>query len=101
MSKKRLNSEITIEKARVLCIRHDIKIYPVYRLGFWYIEVEQNGRKRRFDKEIGRGNTLSSKKPNTVGINWLEAIDSTYLHYAAKILENERKLNKDGTNKGN
>lgn len=90
MPKKKSSLGITISEARRICINNDIKIYPVYRLGFWYVEVEQNGKKKRFDKEIGSGLSLSSKKPIYKGINWMEALDKTNVYYAEMILNKKK-----------
>lgn len=99
MPKKKLNLGITINEARRICINNNIKIYPVYRLGSWYVEVEQNGKKKRFDKEIGVGSVLSSKKPVYKDINWMDALDKTNIFYAEQVINQKNKS--DGIDKGN
>jgi hypothetical protein len=99
MPKKKLNLGITINEARRICINNNIKIYPIYHLGRWYVEVEQNGKKKRFDKVIGVGMSLTSNKPNYKGINWIEAIDKTNVFYAEQILNQKNKS--DGIDKRN
>ena len=81
-----------VEKpALALCLKHGIKVYPVrqqkdvYRKnqihlerGHWYIEVDNNGRKTRYPKSLGSGQSISGKKLT-------EAIHKTLLHWQQKI----------------
>lgn len=82
MPKKKSSSSIQVNEAIIICHRNGVKIYPVSRLGFWYVQVEYNGRTKRIDKPIGAGATLSTHKPNFKNVNWIEAINKTYIHYA-------------------
>lgn len=77
---------ISIQEALSFCFKHNIKIYVVHYLGFWYVEVDINGNKKRFNKVIGKGSILCSKKPIYNGINWIKAIEDTYVFYAKKLL---------------
>jgi hypothetical protein len=34
--------------------KNKIKVYPISISGFWYIEVENNGKKQRFEKKVSQ-----------------------------------------------
>jgi hypothetical protein len=55
---------VSVQDAISLCYKHKIFIYPVYHIGFWYVEVDIHGTKKRFQKAIGKGSVLCSKKPD-------------------------------------
>jgi hypothetical protein len=78
--------KISAEKAISICFKHKVFIYPVHHLGSWYVEVDINGNKKRFQKAIGKGMMLCSKKPVYDKINWIKAIEETYIFYAKKLL---------------
>lgn len=72
------------------CIKNEILIYPVYcdLKNRWYIEVNNRGRIKRYDKEIETGKVLSSKKLQV-------PVEKTARYYTDLII----KVN--GTNKEN
>lgn len=77
---------ISVQDAISLCFKHKVFIYPVHYLGYWYVEVDINGKKNRFKKAIGKGGVLCSKKPVYDKINWIKAIEDTFVYYAKKLL---------------
>ena len=60
------------EEAIKLCLRNDIKVYPVNVKQGWMIEVEQNKKTKRINKII---------KNNEID----QAMKKTYIYYAKKI----------------
>lgn len=78
--------QVSVEKSILLCHKHKIFVYPVHYLGFWYVEVDIHGTKKRFNKAVGKGLVLCSKKPIYNQINWVKAIEETYVFYAKKII---------------
>jgi hypothetical protein len=54
--------------------KNGIKVYPVFRLGYWSIEVNNNGRIFRFDKKVSHS-----------GLN--EAVSKTIIFYYNKLKE--------------
>jgi len=74
-----------INDALLICSRNDIKVYPVSKNGFWYVEVSIGEKVvKTYNKKIGKGATLSSKSPKFEDVNWCEAIEKTTIHYAEK-----------------
>jgi hypothetical protein len=91
-SKKKSNSLISLNQARRICEQSNIKVYPVNKNGFWYIQVNVGGSIKTFDKKIGSGLTLSSTKPIYNGVDWVKAIEQTIMFYAEKaFLMNNKK----------
>lgn len=77
---------VSVEKAKSICFKHNVFVYPVHYYGFWYVEVDIHGKKTKFNKPIGKGGVLCSKKPLYEKINWIKAIEETYVFYAKKLL---------------
>ncbi len=88
-SKKKLNSLISLDKAKMICQSNGIKVYPISIRNSWYIQISINGKIKTFDKEIGSGATLNSKTPIHNKINWVKAIEQTIIFYANKTLNYE------------
>jgi len=78
----RLNQEVYS-----FVLKNNIKIYPIYIDEFWYVEVNVFGSKKTFNKKIGKGKSLTSKEPYYGDVNWIEAIDKTYLYYYDKLMK--------------
>lgn len=86
-SKKKSSSyqnKITCDQLKFL-FDNGVKIYPISKNGYWYIEVDVYGKKKIIDKAIGIGNVLSQQRPVYAGVNWLEAIGKTMLFYYDKL----------------
>lgn len=66
-------SKATSEQNRDL-LMEGIKIYPVYKFSRWFIEVDNNGKIKTFDKSI---------KQNEIP----ESIDKTILFYYNKLID--------------
>lgn len=74
---KKSSSSIQVKSdVFVFVIRHGIKIYPVSKFFKWYIEVDNNGKIKRFDKIV-----IASELEN--------AIAKTYEYYY-KLLNDKR-----------
>lgn len=91
MPKKKLSFCLKIEEARRVCQSNNIKVYPVEIKGFWFIQVDINGKLKTFSKPIGKGLKLVSNAPKYDGVDWTKAIEQTIIHYAEKV----RGLNKE------
>lgn len=92
MSNKKQTAQIelyTKAKAMSNCLKHNIKVYPVYKNRKWYVEVNNQGTVNTYKKVIGEGNTLSSKNPEHDGVNWCEAIKKTWQHWSELINKNK------------
>ena len=46
-------------------IKSGIKVYPISKLGSWFIEVDNNGRLQRFDKKVSQ-NDLNDSIAKTI-----------------------------------
>jgi len=77
-----LTKEINIEinKATSICIRNNIKVYPVAEGSRFKIEVDNNGEKIRYSKFV------SGKEINV-------AMTKTYKHFALTILKQQQDAN--------
>jgi hypothetical protein len=56
MSKKNLSlsTETADPKEIYFVIKNNIKIYPVFEKGLIYVEVDNNGKIKRFDKSVSK-----------------------------------------------
>ena len=86
-SNKKSSSSIKYEDALRICELNNIKVYPINKNGYWYIQVNINGSIKTFDKKIGSGLTLSTSKPIYDKVDWCKAIKQTILFYAEKFSE--------------
>ncbi len=77
------------DSAQAHCVRNGIKIYPVKVNGNWYIEVDNNGKLKRYPKIIKKKGMLRIK-------HLMNPVTLTYEHWSKKI---EDQLNE--TDKGN
>lgn len=57
--------------------KHGIKVYPISKNGSWYIEVNNNGKIKLFDKRVGKDD-----------LN--EAIAKTIIYYYNKLKETKK-----------
>lgn len=98
-------SKISDAEAMSICIKNGVTIYPVYNEckrfikkkeynGYsWFIEVNNNGTKKIYNKPIGTGTILSykrksRKKNNLKYVNsWHDSIMKTWQHWAKLINE--------------
>jgi hypothetical protein len=54
-SKKKSNSSITASSEIIYhVISNGIKIYPIYKNYFWFIQVDNNGKITTYDKRINQ-----------------------------------------------
>lgn len=89
--KKKLNFSINRDEAFSLCLKNNIKVYPVNKNGYWYIQVSVDDKiVKTYDKEIGKGSVLSTKKLLYGKVNWVDAIDKVIVHWAEKILNYDK-----------
>lgn len=52
-SKKKSSLSVPlINKEMSFCVSNGIKVYPVFKKGKWYIESDNNGKIKTFDKEV-------------------------------------------------
>lgn len=78
-SKKKSSLSVPlINREMSFCVANGIKVYPVFKKGKWYIESENNGKIKTFDKEV-----------KNEDISYYMA--QTYLFYYDKL----KKLNND------
>ena len=97
-----MNNDIEIQKSISNCINNGIFIYPVYfeneknngktiyKSNNWYIQVNNNGKLKTYNKSIGTGKTLSShtKKTKYKGSKlnpWGDTINKLYVHWNSLI----------------
>lgn len=79
-----------------ICIRHGIKVYPVYQhrdqyrgkkliyeKDNWYIEVDNNGKITKYTKPVAQGKVVRGKA-------LVEPVEKTYSHWAEKLNEIKR-----------
>lgn len=71
------------ETPMIRCIRKGINIYPVYFRGSWYLEVSNNGKKRRGKKVVSTGKTMGGKM-------LVEALEVAYTYYDDKLNKNHK-----------
>lgn len=57
--------------------QHGIKVYPISKLGSWFIEVDNNGRLKLFDKKVHKDD-----------LN--DAIAKTIIYYYNKLKETKK-----------
>lgn len=55
-----------------LCIKNGIKVYPIFKNGRWFIQVDNNGKLTTIDKSI---------QQNEINVSMAK----TYIHYAKKL----------------
>lgn len=60
------------------CHRNGIQVYPVHIRGSWYLEVNNNGKKRRGQKVISTNKVLRWKELSP-------ALEATYKYYSDKL----------------
>ena len=64
-----------INKAMSICIKKDIKVYPIYNPPYFYVQVSgYDDEPKTFDKKILKNTEL------------LDAITKTYIFYANKVV---------------
>lgn len=52
-SKKKSNLSVPlINKEMSFCVANGIKVYPIFIKGKWYIESDNNGKIKTFEKEV-------------------------------------------------
>lgn len=68
--------QIDISKAISICLRRGIKVYPVVSDKKFKIEVNDNGKLKRYNKEV------AVRELN-------KALSNTYKHFAVLILKKE------------
>lgn len=85
---KRQESDIYI------CSKNGVFVYPVrqqknqnisgkfFKQGDWYLEVDNNGQKKKYPKSVGSGPTLK-------GSEYLDAINKTHKYWAELIKKNK------------
>lgn len=49
---KKLKQKTILKETASICNQRNIKVYPVYSLGNWYIEVNINGNLKRYNKQL-------------------------------------------------
>ncbi len=77
MAKKQSYShQIDCSKESYICVKKGIKVYPVFINKSWFIEVDDNGKKTRYEKAI-----LQDEINNSIA--------QTYIFYSKKIKELE------------
>lgn len=79
--KKRANHEMAF------CLKNGIKAYPIKRSGKWYIELDNNGQKKIYDKPISDKTSLSGK-------DFEKQIQAVYESVYNKILKTENNAGK-------
>lgn len=72
--KKNLSSLPQISKEMSLCIRNRIKVYPVSIKNKWFIEVDNKGQKKTFEKSVTQDEIQ-------------ESVIKTYLFYYEKLIK--------------
>jgi len=72
--------QLDISKAMGICIKHGLKVYPVANGRNFKIEVDDNGKLIRYDKEVP-----------TKEIN--KALSATYKHFAVIYLKQKEDAN--------
>jgi hypothetical protein len=82
-----------MSKEMQYCLKNGIKVYPFMQHGFkstakqtfkdrhWYLEVDNNGKKIRYDKSLGTG-ILRGKALQ-------EPIEKTYSFWYNKLIKNK------------
>ena len=70
-----------------ICNEAGVNVYPEYDQGYWYIIVENNGRRTKYPKAVGRGYKLR-------GDEFTEKVHMVYAHWAKKIQAAREKLSK-------
>ena len=68
--------QLDISKAISICLRKGIKVYPVVSNKKFKIEVNDNGKLKRYNKEV-------------VASELNKALSNTYKHYAVIILKDK------------
>lgn len=77
-----------ISDAFLICVRNNIKVYPIHKKGFWYVQVSIGDRiVKTYDKIIGSGYSLTTAKPQYRDTNWITAINNTIIFYAEKFVK--------------
>lgn len=66
MKQKSNSSQKTASPEQLYFVhQHGIKVYPISKLGSWYIEVDNNGKLHRFDKRVAQ-NDLNEATAKTI-----------------------------------
>lgn len=60
------------------CLKNGIRVYPVKVRGSWYLEVNNNGKKRRGRKVISTSFILTGKELN-------KPLEETFKYYSDKL----------------
>lgn len=76
---KKLNSSQKMASPEQIYLlhQHGIKVYPISKLGSWFVEVNNNGKIHRFDKKVSQ-NDLN------------ESIAKTVIYYYNKLKETKK-----------
>lgn len=64
---------MSISEAVSICVKNEIKVYPVKRRNGWFLQVNFKGVLKTFEKRLDSNKDIS------------DAVQKTYLHYAKKI----------------
>ena len=77
-----------------ICLKHGVSVYPVrqqrnqtingkkFKKGDWYIEVDNNGERKKYPKSVGSGPILK-------GFEYGDAIRKTYDYWFELIQKNK------------
>lgn len=63
--KSNLHQKIANPEQIYLVLKNGIHVYPIFKLGSWYIEVNNNGKIQRFDKKVSQ-NELNDAVARTI-----------------------------------
>ncbi len=72
------------------CIANGVKIYPVRAGATWYIEVDNNGKKKRYQKPISNAYALT-------GNQLMDPVHKTAKYWAKVIQKNHDRIHKNGS----
>lgn len=63
--KSNLSQKVASPEQIYVVSKSGIKVYPISKLGFWFVEVDNNGKIHRFNKKVSQ-NELNEAIANTI-----------------------------------